>query len=59
MANSRLSFAIVVKLLTGEFNKGANRVKSQLLAMQRNFLALASAAGAGAIGLTNVVSKAI
>lgn len=59
MANSRLSFAIVVKLLTGEFNKGANRVKSQLLAMQRNFLALASAAGAGAIGLTNFVSKAI
>lgn len=59
MANSRLSFAIVVKLLTGEFNKGANRVKSQLLAMQRNFLALASAAGAGAVGLTNFVSKAI
>ena len=59
MANSRLSFAIVVKLLTGEFNKGANRVKSQLLAMQRNFLALASAAGAGAIGLSNFVSKAI
>lgn len=59
MANSRLSFVIAIRLLADNFNKGANRIKSQLLSMQRNFLALASAAGAGAIGLTNFVSKAI
>lgn len=59
MANSRLSFVIAIRLLADNFNKGANRIKSQLLSMQRSFLALASAAGAGAIGLTNFISKAI
>lgn len=59
MANSRLSFVIAIRLLTENFNKGANRIKASLLSMQRNFLALASAAGAGAIGLSNFVSKAI
>ncbi len=59
MANSKLSFVIAIRLLADNFNKGANRIKSQLLSMQRSFLALASAAGAGAIGLTNFVSKAI
>lgn len=59
MANSRLSFVIAIRLLTENFNKGANRIKASLLSMQRNFLALASAAGAGTIGLSNFVSKAI
>lgn len=57
--NSNLSLAIVVKLLTDNFTKGANRVKSTLLTMQRNFLALATAAGAGTLGLGNFLSKMI
>ena len=59
MANSRLSFVIAIKLLTDNFSKGTSKVKAQLLTMQRNFLALASAVGAGTIGLTNFVSKMI
>lgn len=59
MANSRLSFVIAIKLLTENFNKGATAVKSQLMTMQRQFLALASAIGAGAIGFSGLVSKMV
>lgn len=59
MAGNNLSLAIVVKLLTDNFNKGANTVKSTLLTMQRNFYAFAAAAGAGALGLNNFLSKMI
>lgn len=59
MANSRLSFVIAIKLLTDNFSKGTTKVKAQLLTMQRNFLALASAVGAGTIGLTNFISKMV
>lgn len=56
---NNLSLAIVVKLLTDNFNKGANKVKSTLLTMQRNFYAFAAAAGAGTLGLSNFLSKMI
>lgn len=59
MAKSNLSLAIVVRLLTDNFNKGATRVKTTLLQLQRNFLALAAAAGAGSLGITNFISKMI
>lgn len=59
MAGSRLSFVIALKFITENFNRQATRVKSQLYTLQRNFLALASAAGAGAIGLTNFVSRLV
>lgn len=59
MASNRLSFVIALKFLTENFNRQATRVKSQLYTLQRNFLALASAAGAGAIGLNNFLSKMI
>lgn len=59
MANSRLSFVIAIKLLTENFNKGATAVKSQLMTMQRQFLALASAIGAGTIGFSGLVSKMV
>ena len=59
MASNRLSFVIALKFLTENFNRQATRVKSQLYTLQRNFLALASAAGAGAIGLSNFASKMI
>lgn len=57
--NNNLSLAIVVKLLTDNFNKGANKVTSTLLTLQRNFFAFASAAGVGTVGLTNFLSKMI
>lgn len=59
MASNRLSFVIALKFLTENFNRQATRVKSQLYTLQRHFLALASAAGAGAIGLNNFLSKMI
>lgn len=59
MANSRLSFVIAIKLATGQFNKATTAVKSQLLSLQRNFLAFASAVGAGTLGLTGLISKMV
>lgn len=59
MAGNNLSLAIVVKLLTDNFTKGATRVKATLLTMQRNFLAFATAAGAGTLGLTNFLSRMV
>lgn len=59
MASNRLSFVIALKFLTENFNRQATRVKSQLYTLQRHFLALASAAGVGAIGLNNFLSKMI
>lgn len=59
MASNRLSFVIALKFLTENFSRQATRVKSQLYTLQRHFLALASAAGVGAIGLNNFLSKMI
>lgn len=59
MAGNNLSLAIVVKLLTDNFTKGATHVKATLLTMQRNFLAFATAAGAGTLGLTNFISRMV
>lgn len=59
MAGNNLNLAIVLKLVTDNFNKGATRVKASLLSLQRNFLALATAVGAGTIGITNFISRMV
>lgn len=59
MAGNNLSLAIVVQLLTDNFTKGATRVKSTLLTMQRNFVAFTAAVGAGTAGLGNFLSRMI
>lgn len=59
MANSNLSLAIVVKLLTENFQKSATSLKSQLLSMQRNFMAFASVVGAGSVSLANFASRMV
>ena len=59
MAGNNLSLAIVVQLLTDNFTKGATRVKSTLLTMQRNFVAFTAAVGAGTVGLGNFLSRMI
>ncbi|MBO7342723.1 MAG: tape measure protein [Alistipes sp.] len=59
MAGNNLSLAIVVQLLTDNFTKGASRVKSTLLTMQRNFVAFTAAVGAGTVGLGNFLSRMI
>ncbi len=59
MAKNNLSLAIVIRLLTDNFNKGATRVKATLLQLQRNFLALSAAVGAGSLALSNILSKMI
>jgi len=46
-------------MATGQFNKASTAVKAQLLSLQRNFLALASAVGAGTLGLSGFVSKMV
>lgn len=59
MAGNNLNLAIVLKLVTDNFNKGATRVKASLLSLQRNFLALATAVGAGTVGITNFISRMV
>lgn len=59
MANNNLSLAIVVKLLTENFQKSATSLKSQLLSMQRNFMAFASVVGAGSVSLANFASRMV
>lgn len=59
MANSNLSLAIVVKLLTENFQKSATSLKSQLRSMQRNFMAFASVVGAGSVSLANFASRMV
>lgn len=59
MAGNNLNLAIVLKLVTDNFNKGATRVKASLLSLQRNFLALATAVSAGTVGITNFISRMV
>lgn len=53
----KLSFSIAINLLTENFKKGANQVKSGLKAMQMQVVTFAAALGAGGIGLSNLVSR--
>ena len=53
----KLSFSIAINLLTGQFKRGANQVKSAFKSMQMQILTFAAALGAGGIGLSNFVSR--
>lgn len=59
MAGKQLSFVIALKFLTENFNKGTNKVKASIRAMQREFMALSAAVGAGALGFTNLLSRMV
>ena len=56
MAN-KLSFAIAINLLTENFKRGTNQVKTAFRSMQMQILTFAAALGAGGIGLSNLVSR--
>lgn len=49
----KLSFSIAINLLTENFKRGANQVKSAFKSMQMQILTFAAALGAGGIGLSN------
>lgn len=53
----KLSFSIAINLVTENFRKGTNQVKSAFRSMQAQILAFSAAVGAGGIGLTNLVSR--
>lgn len=55
----KLSFSIAINLLTENFKRGTNNVKSGLRAMQMQVLTFVAALGAGGIGLSNFVSRLI
>lgn len=55
----KLSFSIAINLVTENFRKGTNQVKSAFRSMQAQILAFSAAVGAGGIGLTNLVSRFI
>lgn len=55
----KLSFSIAINLLTDNFKKGTNTVKSSIRSMQMQFLAFAAALGAGGLGLEGFVSRMI
>lgn len=53
----KLSFSIAINLLTENFKKGTNQVKSAFKSMQMQLLTFTAALGAGGIGLSNLVSR--
>lgn len=55
----KLSFSIAINLLTENFKRGTNQVKSAFKSMQMQVLTFAAALGAGGIGLSNFVSRFI
>lgn len=55
----KLSFSIAINLLTEQFKRGVNQVKSAFKSMQMQILTFAAALGAGGIGLSNFVSRFI
>lgn len=59
MAGSNLSFVIAIKFFTESFNKGATKVKASLLSLQRQFVTLSAALGAGSLGLSNILSRMV
>ena len=59
MANKNLNFVIALKFLTEGFSRQTSRVKAQVASLQRHFIALTAAVGAGGIGLSNFVSRLV
>lgn len=59
MAGSNLSFVIAIKFFTESFNKGAAKVKASLLSLQRQFITLTAALGAGSLGFSNLLSRMV
>ncbi|WP_234367824.1 tape measure protein [Parabacteroides pacaensis] len=55
----KLSFSIAINLLTENFKRGSNYVRSAFRSMQMQFLTFAAALGAGGLGLSNFVSRLI
>lgn len=55
----RLSFSIAINLLTENFKKGTNTVKSGLRSMQAQILTFAAALGFAGVGLSNLISEII
>lgn len=53
----KLSFSIAINLLTENFKRGTNQVKSAFRSMQAQILTFAAALGAGGIGLSNLVTR--
>ena len=54
-----MSFSIAINLLTEQFKRGVNQVKSAFKSMQMQILTFVAALGAGGIGLSNFVSRFI
>lgn len=54
---SKLSFSIALNMATSQFKKGADYVKRSLREVQYQTLAMASALGAGGLGLGNLVGR--
>lgn len=52
-----MSFGIAINLLTENFKRGTNQIKSAFRAMQMQILTFVAALGAGGIGLSNLVSR--
>lgn len=59
MANSRLNYAIVLRLITDGLKKGSATVISEFRKMQMGVMSLTAALGAGAIGFSNLLSRMI
>ena len=57
MASGRLSFSIALNMVTAQFKQGAEQVKNALRNIQYQVLGMASALGAGAFGLSELVSR--
>jgi len=56
MASGRLSFSIALNMVTAQFKQGAEQVKNALRNIQYQVLGMASALGAGAFGISELVS---
>lgn len=57
MANGKLEFAVALKLITQNFEKGLSVFKRGIHQMRTHTLAMVSAFGAGTIGLSNLISS--
>lgn len=53
----KLSFSIAVNLLTENFKKGTNAVKSSLRSIQMQVITFAAALGAGGLGLAGLLTR--
>lgn len=59
MANSRLNYAIVLRLITDGLKKGSATVVSEFRKMHMGVMSLTAALGAGTIGFSNLLSRMI